>query len=117
MLLLNEKETKILLDVMEFLENLETPEATKQAEAIDELTYTQTQGDADAIDLLLGCFNELDETGQEELIIEELYNLKETKEKEARKEIANDDGYHNTKLQRLYKEIENIENAIEKMEV
>ena len=61
MLLLNEKETEIILNAMEFLETLGTPEATKQAELINDVTYSQVNQDADVIDLLLGCYNELSE--------------------------------------------------------
>lgn len=116
MLLLNEKETKILLDCMEFLETLGTPEATKQAEKLDEITYSQTQGDADAVDLLLGCFNELDKINQYDFIYNAIYNMIENTKKEAYKEIEKDNGYYNIHLKTLYNEIENLENIIERLE-
>lgn len=76
MLLLNDKETKVIMNVMEFLESLETPAATKQAELIDSVTYSQVNQDADVIDLLLGCFNELENKySRYELIENECYNL------------------------------------------
>lgn len=116
MLLLNEKETNILLNVMEFLETLGTPEATKQAELIDDVTYSQVNQDADVIDLLLGCYNELDNKySRYELIENECYNLLDEVRKEAQQEIKNDTGYHNVKLDALKKELENIENIIEKL--
>ena len=116
MLLLNEKETKIILDAMEFLETLGTPEATKQAELIDNVTYSQVNQDADVIDLLLGCFNELENKySRYELIENECYNLLDEIRKEAEKEVKNDTGYHNVKLNALKKELENIENIIEKL--
>lgn len=117
MLLLNEKETKILLDVMEFLETLGTPEANKQTELIDSVTYTQVNQDADVIDLLLGCFNELENKySRYELIENECCNLLDEIRKEAQQEIKNDTGYHNIKLDTLKKELENIENIIERLE-
>ena len=113
MLLLNEKETKIILNAMEFLETLGTPEATKQAELIDSVTYSQVNDDADVIDLLLGCFNELENKySRYELIENECYNLLDEIRKEAQQEIKNDTGYHNVKLDALKKESENIENII-----
>lgn len=116
MLLLNEKETKIIMDAMEFLETLGTPEAIKQAELIDSVTYSQVNQDADIIDLLLGCFNELDsKCSRYELIENECYNLLDEIRKEAEKEVKNDTGYHNIKLNTLKKELENIENIIEKL--
>lgn len=117
MLLLNEKETKIIMDVMEFLETLGTPEATKQAELIDSVTYSQVNDDADVIDLLLGCFNELENKySRYELIENECYNLLDEIRKEAEKEVKNDTGYHNVKLDALKKELENMENIIERLE-
>ena len=117
MLLLNEKETKIIMEVMEFLETLGTPEATKQAELIDSVTYSQVNQDADIIDLLLGCFNELDNKySRYELIENECYNLLDEIKKEAEKEVKNDTGYHNVKLDALKKELENMENIIERLE-
>ena len=117
MLLLNEKETKIILNAMEFLETLGTPEATKQAELIDSVTYSQVNDDADVIDLLLGCFNELENKySRYELIENECYNLLDEIRKEAQQEIKNDTGYHNVKLDALKKESENIENIIERLE-
>ncbi len=117
MLLLNEKETKIIMDAMEFLETLETPEATKHVEAIDNVTYSQVNQDADIIDLLLGCYNELDNKySRYELIENECYNLLDEVRKEAEKEVKNDTGYHNVKLDTLKKELENIENIIERLE-
>ena len=116
MLLLNKKENKILLNVMEFLENLETPEATKQADLIDEITYSQTQDDADAVDVLLGCFNELDKINQYDFIYNAVYNMIENTKKEALQEIQKDDGYYNIKLKTLYNEIEALENIIERLE-
>lgn len=117
MLLLNEKETKIIMDAMEFLETLGTPEATKQAELIDSVTYNQVNQDADVIDLLLGCFNELENKySRYELIENECYNLLNEVRKETEKEVKNDTGYHNVKLNALKKELENIENIIERLE-
>lgn len=117
MLLLNEKETKIIMDVMEFLETLGTPEANKQAELIDDVTYSQVNQDADVIDILLGCFNELDNKySRYELIENECYNLLDEVRKEAEKEVKNDTGYHNVKLDALKKELENIENIIKRLE-
>lgn len=117
MLLLNEKETKIILNAMEFLETLGTPEATKQAELIDSVTYSQVNQDADIIDLLLGCFNELENKySRYELIENECYNLLDEIRKEAEKEVKNDTGYHNIKLNALKKELENMENIIERLE-
>ena len=117
MLLLNEKETKIILDAMEFLENLETPEAKKHAELIDSATYSQVNEDADIIDLLLGCFDELaDKYSRYELIENECYNLQSEIEKEIKTGILNDNGYHNVKLKALKKDLENIENIIERLE-
>lgn len=117
MLLLNEKETKIIMDVMEFLETLGTPDATKQAELIDSVTYSQVNQDADVIDLLLECFNELDNKySRYELIENECYNLLDEVKKEAHQEIKKDNGYHNVKLNALKKELENIENIIERLE-
>lgn len=116
MLLLNDKETKVIMNVMEFLESLETPEATKQAELIDSVTYSQVNQDADVIDLLLGCFNELDNKySRYELITNECYNLLDEIKKEVYQEIKNDNGYHNVKLSALKKELENIENIMEKL--
>ena len=116
MLLLNEKETKIILNAMEFLETLGTPEATKQAELIDSVTYSQVNDD-DVIDLLLGCFNELENKySRYELIENECYNLLDEVKKEAQQGIKNDTGYHNVKLDALKKELENIENIIERLE-
>ena len=117
MLLLNEKETKIIMNAMEFLETLETPEANKQAELIDSVTYSQVNQDADVIDLLLGCFNELgNKYSRYELIENECYNLLDEVRKEAEKEVKNDTGYHNVKLNALKKELENIENIIDRLE-
>lgn len=117
MLLLNEKETKIIMDVMEFLETLGTPEATKQVELIDSVTYSQVNQDADVIDLLLGCYNELDNKySRYELIENECYNLLDEVRKEAQQEIKNDTGYHNVKLDALKKELKNIENIIKRLE-
>lgn len=117
MLLLNKKETKILLDVMEFLESLHTPEAMKHIESINDIIYAQIQGDADAVDVLLGCYNELGNDYKLDLIINQLYNLQCEKEKEIKKEISNDDGFHNVKLNGMCKELENIEKVIELLEV
>ncbi len=116
MLLLNEKETKIIMDAMEFIETLGTPEADRQVELIDSVTYSQVNQDTDIIDLLLGCFNELDNKySRYELIENECYNLLDEVRKEAQQEIKNDTGYHNVKLNALKKELENIENIIEKL--
>ena len=116
MLLLNEKETKIILNAMEFLETLGTLKATKQAELIDSVTYSQVNQDADVIDLLLGCFNELENKySRYELIENECYNLLDEVRKEVYQELKNDTGYHNVKLNALKKELENIENIIEKL--
>ena len=116
MLLLNDKETKVIMNVMEFLESLETPVAIKQAELIDSVTYSQVNQDADVIDLLLGCFNELDNKySRYELIENECYNLLDEVRKEAHQEIKKDTGYHNVKLNALKKELENIENIIKKL--
>ena len=117
MLILNEKETKIIMNVMEFLESLNTPEARKNADLIDDITYTQTQDDADAVDVLLGCYNELGNDYKLDLIINQLYNLQCEKEKEIKKEISNDDGFHNVKLNGMYKELESIQKTIELLEV
>lgn len=117
MLLLNKKETEVILNAMEFLETLGTPEANKQVELIDSVTYNQVNQDADVIDLLLGCFNELDNKySRYELIENECYNLLDEIRKEAEKEVKNDNGYHNVKLDALKKELENIENIIERLE-
>lgn len=116
MLLLNEKETKIIMDAMEFLETLGTPEATKQAELIDDVTYSQVNQDADVIDLLLGCFNELDKINQYDFIYNAIYNMIENTKKETYKEIEKDNGYYNIHLKTLYNEIENLENIIERLE-
>lgn len=117
MLLLNEKETKIIMDAMEFLETLGTPDAIRQAELIDSVTYSQVNQDADVIDLLLGCFNELENKySRYELIENECYNLLDEVRKEVQQEIKNDTGYHNVKLNALKKELENIENIIERLE-
>ena len=117
MLLLNEKETKVILNAMEFLETLGTPEARKHVEAIDDVTYSQVNQDADVIDLLLGCFNELDNKySRYELIENECYNLLDEVRKEAQQEIKKDTGYHNVKLDALKKELENIENIINRLE-
>lgn len=117
MLLLNEKETKIIMDAMEFLKFQGTPEARKHVEAIDNVTYSQVNQDADVIDLLLGCFNELDNKySRYELIENECYNLLNEVKKEVQQEIKNDNGYHNVKLDALKKELENIENIIKRLE-
>lgn len=117
MLILNEKEIKILSDVMYFLETLNTAEARKNADSIDDITYAQTQGDADVVDVLLGCYNELDNNYKLDLIIQQLYNLQCEKENEIKKEISNDDGFYNVKLNGMYKELENIQKTIELLEV
>ena len=117
MLLLNEKETKIIIDAMEFLETLGTPDARKQAEKIDDITYAQTQGDADVIDLLLGCFNELDDLNKDDFIYQLILLRIDDKRKDAEKELSNDTGYHNVKLKRLEKDIETLEKVVEGLEV
>lgn len=117
MLILNNAETKAIIDVMEFLESLNTPESRKNADLMEDITYAQIQDDDDAVDVLLGCYNELGNDYKLDLIINQLYNLQCEKEKEIKKEISDDDGFHNVKLNGMYKELESIQKTIELLEV
>ena len=122
-------------EIREYFQQLATKyEETKENQTIiyqflNKLTYNNTNQEinniynilegikSDPIDEILGYFNELDENDQEEAIYCQLENLLDKKIQQARKEMTNDNGYYNIKLKVLKKEIENIENILEKLNI
>lgn len=76
---------------------------------LERLEDIQEIKNSDPIDYILGIFNELEKMDQYDLLYNACENLRSNVENEAKKEIKNDNGYHNTKLKALEKELRELE--------
>ena len=84
---------------------------------IERLEDIQNEIKEDPIDYILGLINKLEKDNKYEVLIESFYNLYIDTQSEAIEEIKKDNKYHNVHLKGLLKELENLQDIINKLEV
>ena len=84
---------------------------------IDRLEEIQNEIEEDPIDYILRLINKLEKDNKYEVLIESFYNLYNDTQNEAIEEVKKDNKYHNVHLKGLLKELENLQNIINRLEV